>query len=233
MQGGESLLACTLRMHCTHTCTAAAPLCPQPAALSLALPSAAQPRPAVHALAGLRAAHGTGSARARVGGQFADRRYVRAFLAFLGRSSSASGSIFSPVTAWAEGGARTAAARPPRPPSTARRDDRAGIGSCSAPAPAQKVRSTEESERPTISHGAAFAKLARRTREVWVEGEMQRTQPDFSKRLKASCSLNDAKTVRICGFELFACRAACRRIAALRAASKRGQWSMRADSWCG
>ena len=79
----------------------------------------------------------------------------------------------------------------------------------------------------------AFAKLARRTREVWVEGEMQRTQPDFSKRLKASCSLNDAKTVRICGFELFACRAACRRIAALRAASKRGQWSMRADSWCG
>ena len=81
---------------------------------------------------------------------------VRAFLAFLGKSSSASGSSTPPVAEWADRGASTAAARPP---ITARRDDETGTGSCSAPTPTKKVRSTAESERPAISDA--------RSEKVW------------------------------------------------------------------
>ena len=82
-------------------------------------------------------------------------RYCRyAFLAFLGKSSSASGSSTPPVAEWAERGASTAAARPP---ITARRDDETGTGSCSAPTPTKKVRSTVESE--AISDAAAIGKV--------------------------------------------------------------------------
>ena len=87
---------------------------------------------------------------------------VRAFLAFLGKSSSASGSCTPPVAEWADRGASTAAARPP---ITARRDDETGTGSCSAPAPTKKVRSTVENETICVEIGSLGGRNGERDQE--------------------------------------------------------------------